>query len=84
MMLLVPQLLYILTIVRHVVILWVDGADHSHLYYAEETGVPSQSRFHHIRCVTLEKVSHSVCLSFDSEMGTLMELIMLLFGDHKR
>lgn len=83
MMLLVPQPLYILTLVTHAVTFWVDGADHYHLYYAEEPEVPSQSQFRHIHRVRLEKVSLSVCLSFDSEMGTL-ELIMLLFGDHKR
>lgn len=84
MMFLVLQPLYILTLVTHAVTFWVDGADHYHLYFAEETGFPSQSQFRHIHWVTLEKVSHSVCLSFDSEMGTLMELIMLPVADHKR
>lgn len=75
-MLLVLQPLYILTLVTHVVTFWVDGADHYHLFYGEEPELSRQSQFCHIHCVRFEKVSHSVCLSLDSEMGTLVELIV--------
>ena len=48
-----------------------------HLYYAEETEVSSKSLLEpHIKCVRSDKVSYFfVCVSFKSEIGTLVELI---------
>ena len=45
-----------------------------HLYYAEETEVSSKSLLEpHIKCVRSDKVSYFfVCVSFKSEIGTLV------------